>query len=402
MSSGICILNKNGVAMAADSAGTLSGHAAIYNSVNKLFSISKVLPVGVIIYQNIDYMGIPMEILIKEYKEKEGSKKLDSLNEYLNDFCNYVSQNRELFRLKQNEKLYVFERISSYIKEIHEIINDIKQQTIDKKINTDQLSIFALAISSFMTKINNSSHISNYWDTISYIASSYANMIEHNISQNFNYLSSNLKAEAQRAIIFAFGSTAFVSDYTGFVIAGYGDKDLYPRAIHVQLIGLANSRVLYREIERIEISDNNNATIIPLAQIDIIQSIIKGINPYVLESFINSLSDNAKDSQQQKRLKTKLLLNIEKISRDCITQPLLNTLATLPKEEMIRLAEALINITSVQRAVVADNKNATVGGPTDVAILSRGDGFIWIKRKHYFDKDYNLQYLYNHYGSVSI
>ena len=35
----------------------------------------------------------------------------------------------------------------------------------------------------------------------------------------------------------------------------------------------------------------------------------------------------------------------------------------------------------------------TVGGPIDVAIISKGDGFIWIKRKHYFDGLLNRDYL---------
>jgi hypothetical protein len=34
----------------------------------------------------------------------------------------------------------------------------------------------------------------------------------------------------------------------------------------------------------------------------------------------------------------------------------------------------------------------TVGGPIDVAVISKGDGFIWIKRKHYFDKEHNPQF----------
>lgn len=39
----------------------------------------------------------------------------------------------------------------------------------------------------------------------------------------------------------------------------------------------------------------------------------------------------------------------------------------------------------------------TVGGPIDVAIISKCDGFIWLKRKHYFDRAYNPQYFYSHY-----
>ena len=31
----------------------------------------------------------------------------------------------------------------------------------------------------------------------------------------------------------------------------------------------------------------------------------------------------------------------------------------------------------------------TVGGPIDVAVITKGDGFVWVKRKHYFEAEYN-------------
>jgi hypothetical protein len=34
----------------------------------------------------------------------------------------------------------------------------------------------------------------------------------------------------------------------------------------------------------------------------------------------------------------------------------------------------------------------TVGGAVDVAVMTRGDGFVWIKRKHYFDPALNPRY----------
>ena len=34
----------------------------------------------------------------------------------------------------------------------------------------------------------------------------------------------------------------------------------------------------------------------------------------------------------------------------------------------------------------------TVGGPIDVAVISKGDGFIWVNRKHYFEPDKNPQF----------
>ena len=39
----------------------------------------------------------------------------------------------------------------------------------------------------------------------------------------------------------------------------------------------------------------------------------------------------------------------------------------------------------------------TVGGPVDVAVISKGDGFIWIDRKHYFRRELNEHFIRNYY-----
>jgi hypothetical protein len=41
-------------------------------------------------------------------------------------------------------------------------------------------------------------------------------------------------------------------------------------------------------------------------------------------------------------------------------------------------------------------REESVGGPVDVAVISKGDGFIWIKRKHYFSPDLNSQFFNNY------
>ena len=62
----------------------------------------------------------------------------------------------------------------------------------------------------------------------------------------------------------------------------------------------------------------------------------------------------------------------------------------LPKEELAEMAETLVNLTSFKRRVTPSAE--TVGGPTDVAVISKGDGLVWIKRKHYFDPALNHRY----------
>lgn len=42
----------------------------------------------------------------------------------------------------------------------------------------------------------------------------------------------------------------------------------------------------------------------------------------------------------------------------------------------------------------------SVGGPIDLAVISKYDGFIWLKRKYYFDKELNPQFFANYYRDV--
>lgn len=51
------------------------------------------------------------------------------------------------------------------------------------------------------------------------------------------------------------------------------------------------------------------------------------------------------------------------------------------------MAETLVNLTSFRQKVSMSVE--TVGGPVDVAVISKGDGFVWIKQKRYFELDVN-------------
>jgi hypothetical protein len=106
-----------------------------------------------------------------------------------------------------------------------------------------------------------------------------------------------------------------------------------------------------------------------------------------------------------KKRKEALLTDLKKVGEDIVQVfnqvivehkrekhiiPIVRAVSVLPKEELASMAEALVNLTSTKRRVTLDAE--TVGGPIDVAVISKGDGFIWIKRKHYFDADKNPQF----------
>ena len=72
--------------------------------------------------------------------------------------------------------------------------------------------------------------------------------------------------------------------------------------------------------------------------------------------------------------------------------PLRRVLGALPVEEMVELAETLVNLQSLKEKVT--KPSASVGGPVDVAIITKNEGLVWVKRKLFFDAQLNPRYLY--------
>jgi hypothetical protein len=73
--------------------------------------------------------------------------------------------------------------------------------------------------------------------------------------------------------------------------------------------------------------------------------------------------------------------------------PLSRVIASLPINELSELAETLVYIESLKERVTTPDES--VSGPIDVAVISKHDGFVWIKRKHYFKPELNRRYFFN-------
>ena len=69
---------------------------------------------------------------------------------------------------------------------------------------------------------------------------------------------------------------------------------------------------------------------------------------------------------------------------------LIDVVKFMSKEDMAEMAESLVKMTGLKRRITTEKES--VGGPVDVAVITKGDGFVWIKRKHYFSADINHNY----------
>ena len=139
MTTEIAILNKQAVALATDSA--VSSPNKIFQSANKIFSLSKFAPVAIMVYSRADFCGVPWETIIKSYRNNLGSIKFNTLDEYAYNFIDFITNNDTLMLNIIDEKLFVREVIHNFSLKIIENIQNIASSESKKEGHLSQLSI---------------------------------------------------------------------------------------------------------------------------------------------------------------------------------------------------------------------------------------------------------------------
>ena len=206
------------------------------------------------------------------------------------------------------------------------------------------------------------------------------------------------------------------------VFTGYGEEEIYPSLIPLNVSPLTVDDHLKFFVDQNNIAHISEyvsmAVICPFAQTDVIQTIIRGINPSfqdiiynVIDKSIVSYTDAITGILDKnpspiamttavKKLDKKSVIDgiTSQINREMFNlyaKPLIDTVALLDKEDMANMAESFISLTSLVRRMQPGEE--TVGGPVDVAVISKGDGFVWINRKHYFKPELNASFLCNYF-----
>src|ERR1700730_8180580 len=113
MTAEVALLNKSAIALAADSATTVTywdknePKTRYFKGANKVFNLSRRRPVGVMTYASANLQGVPWEIIIKAYREYLGPKSHDHLSGYADDFVEFIASNAAIFPADVQEKQFI-------------------------------------------------------------------------------------------------------------------------------------------------------------------------------------------------------------------------------------------------------------------------------------------------------
>ena len=427
MTAEIAILNKSAIALATDSAvtiGTPSG-PKIYESVNKLFVLIKGRPVGVMIYDHADLLGVPWETIIKVYRMRRRTTSFEHLNQYVDDFLQFVAStpgllppdlhSRYLEDACDRRLLAVLSKVNAAVERALEhhpkLLKKELRAIIDDTIEAERLMWSLQENGQWADRIDQRR-----------LHKAIASIVPKLITGRFKQLPLLNRQEHELYELVAnsfarvpYGEETPLDPRSGVVIAGFGQNDYFPQLVALDIFGFIDGQLRVSENDRITITVENAAVIAPFAQRDMVNAFVAGINPSIerglrgywsgLEKrlpagILDLLARQMKDLDEATRssllgpLSSLVVLAVRELEDHlrALTEdqykPILDSVEFLPKDELAAMAESLVNLTSLKRRISLDAPQ-TVGGPIDVAVISRGDGFVWIKRKHYFNQELN-------------
>ena len=418
------ILNKKAAVMAADSALTIinGDKPRIYNNTTKIFKLSNKYPVGVMLFNSLEFMGVPLDVLIKLYRKQRGDKPFPTLQGYVDNFIDFLSKEPRLKDDKMQDR-YLCSEIVTYYKNVKEsassyLESDMENSSSDDNSQLSEEEEKAKLREALMFGINDITRLVNAQsgkspEFESYKFRNFLKYAKEDIDGLMDLckeedLPTDMRDEWEKGL-YEYLCSNFFYNGTGLVFVGYGENDLFPALIPIYISGIfdGNLRFCYSAEENEQISNDNESAIVPFAQSDVMMTLMKGISPALREK-VDELARETVDQTKEKLLETlknagadkSLIDKVRETDLSEVTEKhndqvqefiqaeyvngLVDTVEAFGVEDMADMAESLISITNLQRHITASDE--TVGGPVDVAVITRDEGFIWLKHHDWMPK----------------
>jgi hypothetical protein len=425
MTAEIAVMNEEAIALAADSAVT--GPAKIFTSANKIFALSKYHPVALMVHDAATFHGVPWETIVKQYRRELGDQGFDSIDEHAAHFLDYFNGVTPLFPKDAQDR-----GTAILMTALFHAIREDGLEIVRRRLAAEEEPTLDEVVEEIESSIQE--HHGRWKEAPprtglpkgyrEKVRRTYAELIDSLIESIFENVPLSARARRQLKQLLPWVATKEerflrLPTHSGIVIAGFGKRDVFPRLRRFAFECVIAGHLKYIEGNATDVGHNERAVIIPFAQREQVDTFMEGIAPRLrhhlhgwwrdkLDEVVEEVGGMLKfpeeelpaliaafEDRREEILGEEYETSLSRFSWENNIQPVINIVGQLPKDELAEMAESLVNLTSFKRRVSPDAE--TVGGPIDVAVISRGDGFIWIKRKHYFNTELNPHFLSNYY-----
>ena len=205
--------------------------------------------------------------------------------------------------------------------------------------------------------------------------------------------------------------------FSGLVIAGFGEEEHFPVVQHIEIGGVYGGRLKVRRPTVDAVTEDRPSDVMAFAYKDMVERFLVGISgslvgyledatAFIREMPLRALEavpeldgkDRERAAEVVRRMAADRAAEFKRTVRLGFEQrwrKIVDAVEALTISEFAQVASTLADLSSFEQQMSLDSE--TVGGPVDVAVISKGDGFIWIERKHYFRKELNDHFFRNYH-----
>ncbi len=418
MTAEVAVLNKYGIALAADTLITVTGkswdesdqeireHVANSTHGRKLYKLSNEHTVAAMTNGTRELLGVPWALIIGRYRQNLGNKSFKTIREYATDFIQFVSQSALLFPAERQMAFFneatktAFARIvltvESQLKGTSEPSDEARRDRTEKVIDEEHARLMAMPL--LEHKLQEQLEFDAIINQKRNDAFNEVPLSENALLQ----LTQIAWAQVNRGAVV--GSTGNPFGSTGVVIAGFGDDELFPHVFTFYTHSVCQNQLLWCEAKQLSYPDFDERTvavgkayarIIPFGQRETVDTVIHGMSSAILQATLNDLcekvpaivADVATELNNPDLLsltgcfKKKFQEYVASFAADCELQnrrTSADAIKFLTLEELAELASVFVETTSLKHRI--QPAPPTVGGHVDVAMISKDNGFVWVSR----------------------
>lgn len=400
----IAVMNLWGLALATDSAVTLGDGAKIYNSAEKLFQLGNGAPMGIMTFGEATYAGVPWEVIIADYSRKLDGRRFDTVQQCVDDFLGYLRRTPFLTISPEQQVQTLKSQITGlwqalYAKPLTEAMeyedqpkegmpSEPKTLSVKTPVGRNPREILLGLIREDHTLWEQHAPwegVDAAWaDDLIRGNAKLLDGVEAEVFPDTDLLDDEVRAALRKTVGLFLTLTAHGPGTGDVVIGGVGDTAPFPSLVQCQIAPMLGGRFRTCKRREYSVTSEDDAMIIPFAQTDAIDTLIRGIHPEMEQAVPDMIREHLSGSQEQTNawdLTREFAKKLQKKVETLCSDPFMRAVSALPRGDLAALAEALVSL-QIFLARHSVNTTESVQGPVDVAVLSKSCGFQWVKRKN--------------------
>jgi hypothetical protein len=396
------IMNKLCACVSSDSSVTLSGSDGTRRTFPTAEKITPLPPPHSILILHsgaTDVLNVPYSVLLGEWIRTLPDAPLDKVSDYRVHLESWIIEQKGLFTPEAQSQYLTWILREKFLAVRTRILDQCHQQKIEPAEwgNPPAAAIVEEAITSSLDALSRQPRLQG-WEDVDCAAIIHAHQAQLDEAREwvFDDTPRSKGGDAKLTDLAAAVLGAFEPHDRDAVLTfvGYSVQELFPASEKANIQGILEGRLRTAPPESTIITTDMDSGILPLGQTEAVNTFLRAYNSTFLVTAHARLDQFLTDAKKLVSADSALEGQLEQLGDEAgkaldadfndlswkeFIQPMLNTVAALPPAEVARMAESLVGLQVLRQLTQADAE--TVGGPIDVAIVTRHEGVRWIRHK---------------------